>query len=270
MTAFLKIDNCKTCHRALPWEWTPAILLNGKPLAGTGVWRSQLVDGLCPTCLAAVESEREQKQRALHRRKELIELLGGEKPYREFTFERYQVTPENKLAYERTRNFDPSSDNLYLWGPCGVGKTHLAYAAARKCFEETLTIAILRAAQLSRKVRMKDPGQEQAAIDELAGAEALVLDDLGSGSDTAFSRQVLQEILDARDFHDRAGLLVTSQYSLDALAEKFGDDTIPSRLAGMCRIVGITGPDRRLDAPRGRLPVVGDSGSGQSMAEPRI
>jgi DNA replication protein DnaC len=250
MTAFLKINDCKTCHRALPWEWTPAVLLSGKTLAGTGVWRSQLVNGLCPACLAALESEREKKQRALNRRRELVELLGGEKPYREFTFERYQVTPENKLAYERARNFDPAADNLYLWGPCGVGKTHLAYATARRCFEESLSVAILRAGQLSRKVRMKDPGQEQAAIDDLAQVETLVLDDLGVGSDTAFSRQILQEILDARDFNDRAGLVVTGKYSLDSLAEKLNDDTIPSRLAGMCAVVEVTGVDHRMSVPR--------------------
>jgi chromosomal replication initiation ATPase DnaA len=52
--------------------------------------------------------------------------LGGEKPYREFTFERYKVTPGNRRAYERSKTFDPAAENLYLWGPSGVGKTHLA------------------------------------------------------------------------------------------------------------------------------------------------
>ena len=51
MTAFLKIDECKVCERAIPWEWVPAVLLNGKPLSGTGVWRSQRAEGLCPVCV---------------------------------------------------------------------------------------------------------------------------------------------------------------------------------------------------------------------------
>jgi endogenous inhibitor of DNA gyrase (YacG/DUF329 family) len=88
MTAFLKIDNCATCQHAVPWEFVPAVLLNGRPLAGTGVWRSALVDDRCPTCQATLEEQREQEQRALARRTELIELLGGIKPYCEFTFER--------------------------------------------------------------------------------------------------------------------------------------------------------------------------------------
>ncbi len=248
MTAFLKIDACNTCHRSLPWEWLPAVPLNGKALAGTGVWRSQLVDRQCPTCLATLERQRESQQRAFARRVALVQLLGGEKPYREFTFERYEVTPGNRLPYEKAKNFSPAIDNLYLWGCCGVGKTHLAYAAARHCFEQTLSVVILRPGQLSRKVRMKDPDQQQATMDECVRVDALVLDDLGH--ETAYSWQILQELLDARDSNDRTGLIVTCKYSLDDLATNLADDTIPSRLAGMCQVVEIKGPDRRLTRHR--------------------
>lgn len=250
MTAFLKIDNCKACHKALPWDWIPAVLLNGKPLAGTGVWRSQLTEGLCAACGTAREAERQKAEHALAIRAGLIQLLGGQKPYRDFTFDRYRVLPGNRLGFEKSKQFSPATENLYLWGPCGVGKTHLAYAAARRAFEETLSVAILLASQVSRKVRMKDPASEQAAIDDLARADVLVLDDLGTGSDTAFSRQVLQEILDARDFADRAGLVITSPYSLDDLAGKLAGDSIPSRVAGMCSVVEIRGPDVRLTMRR--------------------
>ena len=246
MTAFLKIDDCKECHRNLPWEWVPAVLVGGKTLAGTGVWQSQLSDGKCPGCAAALENQRKQEQRELARRHDLVRVLGGEKPYREFTFERYEVTAGNRLAFERSKGFNPAIESLYLWGPCGVGKTHLAWAVARQCFEETLSIAILWPGQLVRKIRMKDPQTEQAAIDELVNTNVLVLDDVGIGPDTAFSRQTLQEILDRRDFGDRGGLLATSKYSLDHLAAKLSDDSIPSRLAGMCQVIEINGPDRRL------------------------
>jgi DNA replication protein DnaC len=245
MTAFLKIDACKTCHRSLPWEWVPAVPLGGKALAGTGVWRSQLTGGVCPPCLAALEGKRRDEQRARAMQRDLVQILGGEKPYREFTFERFEVTPGNQLAYERSKNFNPATENLYLWGPCGVGKTHLAWAVARHCFEETLTVAILRAYQLSRKVRMKEPETEQAVINGFAEVDVLVLDDLGM-NDTTYSQQILQEILDARDYADRAGLVVASNYSLGGLADKLQGDIIPSRLAGLCQVVEITGVDRRL------------------------
>ena len=253
MTAFLKIDNCKACQRSLPWEWVPAVLLNGRSLAGTGVWRSQLTAELCPACVDARKKDRAREQESAARRLDLIRLLGGEKPVREFTFERFKIAPENRLAYERSKNFNPAADNIYLWGPCGVGKTHLAWALARRCFEETLTVAILPAGRLSREVRMRDPRQEQSAIDQYSDAQVFVLDDLGSGPDGAFSRQILQEILDARDFADRAGLVVTGKHSLDGLAQKLADDSIPSRLAGACQVIEVGGADGRLTKRKGHL-----------------
>lgn len=246
MTAFLKIDECRSCHRSIPWEWVPAILVSGRALPGTGVWRSQLIEHTCPSCQTALENKRQSEQRAIKSRALLIELLGGERPYREFTFERYQVAPGNQLAYSRCKNFNPAVDNLYLWGSCGVGKTHLAYAIARTCFEESLSVTILWASQLSRKIRMKGPEQEQEALDRLIGADILVLDDLGCGPDTTYSRQILQEILDGRDFRDRSGLGVTSKFSIDELASKMQDDSIASRLAGLCSVIEVRGPDGRL------------------------
>ena len=249
MAAFLKIDDCVRCRRSLPWEWVPAALLNGRPLAGTGVWRSSLIDGRCSACDREVERERHKQKEALRQRNALIALLGGEKPYREFTFERYEVTPGNRLAYERCQHFNPATENLYLWGPCGVGKTHLAWAVARRCFEESLSVRIEGAGQLSRRTRLQGANHEQSAIDEWVDTEVLVLDAMGMGQQTAYSRQILLEILERRDWADRAGLVVTSPFSLDGLAATLQDDSIPSRIAAMGGIVEIREVDHRLQHP---------------------
>ena len=80
-------------------------------------------------------------------------------------------------------------------------------------------------------------------------AESLVLDDLGAGSNSAYNRQILQEIL------DRQVRLSTDRVRADGheqvfagrtWPQTFADDLIPSRLAGMCTVVQIHGPDGRL------------------------
>lgn len=248
MAAFLKIDTCARCGRALPWEWVPAVCLAGKPLAGTGVWRSTLVDHHCATCVQLIEKERQAKAAAERYRNTLVALLGGEKPYQAFTFERFQVMPGNRRAFGATAAFDPSADNLYLWGGSGIGKTHLACAAARRAAEEGLSVQILRLPELVRKTRMKEPEVEQSIVDRLINVDVLVFEDLGSGPTSAYGRQILREILDGRDYQNRAGLLATSAYALNALVMRLGDDAIVSRLAGLCRIIELAGPDGRLRA----------------------
>lgn len=98
---------------------------------------------------------------------------------------------------------------------------------------------------------MKPPEEEQQAIDRLVEADVLVVDELGNG-ESAYGRLILQEILDARDFADRGGLIVTSQFSVSALARRWNERSIPSRLAGMCRVVEVRGgsPTGRAAPPR--------------------
>jgi DNA replication protein DnaC len=94
---------------------------------------------------------------------------------------------------------------------------------------------------------MKSPEDEQRVLEGFIRVPVLVVDDVGAGSETAYARQALQEILDGRDFEDRGGLVVTSQFSLNALSGRLNDRSIPSRLAGMCRVIEIRGPDHRQD-----------------------
>jgi DNA replication protein DnaC len=105
---------------------------------------------------------------------------------------------------------------------------------------------VARPAQIFRRVRgIKSGAEEQAIIDRIAAIPQLVIDDIGVEKNTGFSLAVLYEIIDARDMAYNKGLIVTSNLSLGALADRLGDDRVTSRLAGMCKVVEITGPDRR-------------------------
>jgi DNA replication protein DnaC len=242
MTAFLKLDRCRSCLQDMTWEWVPPIHVHEKPLPGTGVWRSRLIDGLCPQCFESVEIARQVQRRNDHQRETLIKLLGGPKPYREFTFARYQVTTGNQAAFERAKRFDPATSNLYFWCAGRLGKTHLALAILRYWFEQGRSVVWSTPARLIRRLRMKPPDEEQQVIDACVLAEVFLLDDFGSGVETAYARQILQEILDGRDFQDRGGLMITSRSAPGRLARSRADDAISSRVTSLCESVEIKPP----------------------------
>lgn len=199
-------------------------------------------DGFCPDCSKAAEAARSKKAR----QRMFVEACLGSKGLREFTFESYKRTPENADAFGIAQGFNPTAHNLYLYGTCGSGKTHLAGAAWRKRVEEGLACEFLKHPELSRLFRKKEADEEKMLLKKFADYDVLVIDDIGVGRSTEFSNQILYEILDARISNYKNGLILTSNLSLEDFAMKVGDDRLPSRIAGMCKVVKVTGQDHRL------------------------
>jgi DNA replication protein DnaC len=245
MSAFLKLDRCTACGSERPWEWVPPVAPNGRPLAGTGVWRSTLVDGRCAPCTEKFEFSQERARLSRNLRERFIRVVGGAKPYRDFTFESFLPSVGNRAALATAKSLIPARQNLYVWGTCGVGKTHLAVAILRRWFSRGASAVMTTPAQLVRRLRMRPPDEEQRVMDELVRVNLLLVDDLGAGGESAFTRQVLQEVIDGRHFADRGGLIVTSLHSTEELARSRPDASLASRLAGMCQIVRVFGPDHR-------------------------
>ncbi|MCK9598172.1 MAG: ATP-binding protein [Sphaerochaeta sp.] len=187
----------------------------------------------CPTCATEAAAAAEQAEKDRQRD---IKRLGGLKAYDAFTLHQY----DNKPAISMCDGYPDI--NLYIWGPAGSGKTHLATAVARGYREAV----IAKPSHLYRKTWGVKNGEEvQAIVDKIAGLPLLVIDDLGADKATEAGLSLLYEVIEARDMNYRKGLIVTSNLSLGALSEKIGDDRITSRLRGMCRVVEIKGRDRR-------------------------
>lgn len=191
----------------------------------------------------ARELEREQNEinRRRVRRESLIAALGTVKAADDMTAMTYRVTDANRAAYAAAVGFDPSKDNLYLSGPTGTGKTHLAVIALRRFSNPGI---LVKTPYIMRAIRGCDSArEEQDLIDYYAGLHALAIDDLGVAKDTPFALSILYEIVDARYMDNRGGLIITSNFGLDMLAEKMGDDRIPSRLNAMCKRFSFAGKE---------------------------
>ena len=213
------------------------IIENAPTCARCGVILSPSVDG-CPVCAERRQADITEAQAERERD---IARLGGLMAYEDFTLARY----DNKTAIDACDGFPEI--NLYIYGPAGTGKTHLATAVCR----QFKAASVLKPQRIYRIIRAGYGGRnasedEQAAINRLVRQPVLVIDDLGVDKRTDASVSTLYEIIDGRIMAKRRGLIVTSNLSLDALAERLGDDRIASRLAGACRLVEINGKDRRI------------------------
>lgn len=201
----------------------------GKPEIFCGVCSvvEMAAAGICGRCTGLSSSMQKKKELA----------LGGKRAFDTFTFDTFRRTERNQSAIDACRAFDPASDNLLLVGPVGSGKSHLATAAARS--HEPM---IRKPMDLFRAIRSCDGAEEERkTIRAYIDSPVLVLDDIGTEKDTAFTLVSLYEVIDGRYMSMSGGLIVTSNLSLGEMAQKWGDDRLTSRLAGMCKVLSLSG-----------------------------
>jgi DNA replication protein DnaC len=118
---------------------------------------------------------------------------------------------------------------LFLCGPCGAGKSHLAAAIANHLATNSWGVTYASVPDLLRFVRGGIRGGEaDVRMDALMHIDLLVLDDIGAEYLTVWAQEQLFILLNARYLADRATIL-TSNDRLEAL---------PARLASRIRELG--------------------------------
>lgn len=146
---------------------------------------------------------------------------------------------------------DRDTGGLVLTGPVGVGKTHLAAAAARSLINAGGSLHWMSGPTLFARLSAGLGTDDREQITKiLTGNTPLVLDDLDKTRPTEYGAENVFLAIDGRTSND-VPLLVTTNLSLAELATRWPEpygEAIASRLAGYCEIVKMTGPDRRVAA----------------------
>lgn len=137
---------------------------------------------------------------------------------------------------------------LYLVGPTGNGKTHLAVAVVRALHERAYYNVLWDPADrlITRVQDSYGTGQTDALIEARRRAGLYVLDDFGREKGTEDALRTIATILDERT---GAPTIITSNHLPDELGKRhggFGWSRVESRLGdGVYRYVRTLGPDRR-------------------------
>lgn len=209
--------------------------------------------------IISLEEHRKKEERRKERIKQLFGHSGMSKRALECSLDKYQITFENaeavRICNEYINDFDIISrsnrNGLYITGPCGVGKSHLAFSIANTLIEKGNSVIAMTMIDLLMKIRgsYNDEHQKEEEILKIyEDCALLVIDDLGKEKPTGWALQMIYSIIDHR-YNAKKPMIVTTNFNANELMEVFGNSSISQaimdRLFEICRYVPIEGESFR-------------------------
>jgi DNA replication protein DnaC len=180
----------------------------------------------CPDCYQEQQQERIAREKEESRRESIAlnrKLATIPPRFTNCTFEDYVPrTTKQRAALEALKAFGADYSNMYeagasiiLWGPVGVGKTHLACALANTLISAgNSSIRYRQTPEVLREIkdcwRRDSQTSEARVLQSLCSLNLLILDEVGVqfGSDT--ERNILTEIIDVRYRNRKPTVIITN------------------------------------------------------------
>ena len=149
------------------------------------------------------------------------------------------------------------NQSLFITGASGVGKTVLMTGVAKELLKDKENKVkwisypgfIMELQSMFRKNGENTPFELAESIATFSGT--LCIDDMGAEKMTAFVQQITYYIINYRE-QEELHTMITSNFSLQQIDEQI-DTRVSSRIGGMCKIIRLTGKDRRLEKRGGAI-----------------
>jgi len=147
------------------------------------------------------------------------------------TFEfKFQPSIDPKLIRElATGRYIQSGDNLLFLGPPGVGKSHLAVALGMKACEQGIrTLFVTATALITTLGKALAEGRLEERLKLLSQPQLLICDEIGYLPIDRQGANLFFQLVSRR--YERGSIIITSNQSLGAWGEVFGDTVIASAI----------------------------------------
>lgn len=239
----------------------------------------------CPEAMAAYEkekAEREAKELAKQQaeadrkmRERVARIIGNSGMNTRFlrrTFDTFEVTKENQRAARVCKQYadtfrekmpskdtDPGRNGLFITGPKGTGKTHLAAAIANQIMQEGTGVICMTMIDLLDRIketfaqRRTGEATEGDILTTYKEVPLLIIDDMGKEPPTEWAVSKIYAIINAR-YEAYLPTIVTTNYSDSELVRRLtpkdtGDQTTADatidRLREMCAAIVTSGESWR-------------------------
>lgn len=258
----------------------------GFPFAGRVLWNPTGPERCdCPEAVAAYEREKAEREAAEQAAKEreraermagLVQSIIGDSGinarFLRRTFDTFQITPQNQRAAGACKRYadtfrdklpeycaDPGRNGLFITGPKGTGKTHLAAAIANQIMQTGTAVVCMTMIDLLEKIKAtyetnRQYGQTEAnVLRTYKEVPLLIIDDMGKEPATEWAVSKIYAIINAR-YEAYLPTIVTTNYSDGELVQRLtpkdsGDSTTADatidRLREMCAGIVTTGESWR-------------------------
>lgn len=245
-------ETCRFCGRTLEYKGLIAPFMPKKVM----LWSPSPERCTCPEAVAywerhdreeaerkAAEERRKQQAATQARIDKIFRDSGMRGRFQNRTFDRWEVTPENRRAFGTCKRYADSFDimlptkgkdgrpqppqkernGIFMVGGYGTGKTHLAAAIANQLMQGGTPVICMTMIDLLARIRetydKSGAGTEAQVMRLYADVPLLIIDDLGSEQPTEWGSTTIFSIVNAR-YEAYMPTIVTSNCGADELVQR--------------------------------------------------